>query len=254
MSETMMPFPSDLLLTVERAAVGGWPAREAIDVDGWIYRRSGGGSVRANSVATIVWRGTDLDASITEVERLARARNGDAFFTVSDVSSPAGLDEVLAGRGYQRGVEHLTLVKAANGEQQPPAGVEIGDTASLQWLSVYLASKSPDKHDANKAIITTLERKARFLSAIEDGVVISCGLTVLDDTVASVQCMASLAEYQRRGGAERVLRAIETIASVRGARFLYLQVEADNGPALALYRKFGFSPLGSYHTRSKILI
>ena len=43
----MTVFPSGLLMDIERAAVRGWPAFEQIAVDGWLYRRSGGGSIRA---------------------------------------------------------------------------------------------------------------------------------------------------------------------------------------------------------------
>ena len=38
------------VLAMERAAARAWPALEAIDVDGWVWRASGGGSRRANSV------------------------------------------------------------------------------------------------------------------------------------------------------------------------------------------------------------
>ena len=51
-------------------------------------------------------------------------------------------------------------------------------------------------------------------------------------------------------GRERVLAAIETVASVNGAAYLYLQTGADNASARALYERFGFAVIGHYHTRS----
>jgi ribosomal protein S18 acetylase RimI-like enzyme len=33
----------------------------------------------------------------------------------------------------------------------------------------------------------------------------------------------------------------------RGARVAYLQVDADNAPAIAVYRRYGFSTIYTYH-------
>ena len=47
------------LLAIERAAVRAWPAGETRDVDGWLWRYSGGGSQRANSVSALAYRARD---------------------------------------------------------------------------------------------------------------------------------------------------------------------------------------------------
>jgi len=47
-------------------------------------------------------------------------------------------------------------------------------------------------------------------------------------------------DRQRRGVATRLIAALSLAAIEAGARRLYLEVAADNGPALALYRRLGF--------------
>jgi ribosomal protein S18 acetylase RimI-like enzyme len=63
--------------------------------------------------------------------------------------------------------------------------------------------------------------------------------------------MATLGEARRQGGARAVLQAIEAHARDAGCDRLYLQAEAANTAALALYHAFGFRVAGRYHVRSK---
>lgn len=240
-----------LLAAIEAAAVRGWSAFEQIDVEGWLYRRSAGGSVRANSVATLQFSGRDVGAAIGRVEDLARGRGRVACFAISDVSVPTDLDARLEARGYLRGAPHVTMVKAIQAAPQPPPYMEIGDGPSPGWLAAYVSGLEENRRATAPQLLKGLPKSARFVSALEDGRVISSGLTIVDGDVASVQCMATVPEARRRGGSERVLRAIETIAGVKGAKHLYLQTGSDNEAARTLYGRYGFRVIGHYHTRTK---
>jgi ribosomal protein S18 acetylase RimI-like enzyme len=63
--------------------------------------------------------------------------------------------------------------------------------------------------------------------------------------------MATLTPARRQGCALAVLRAIEARAAAQGCSHLYLQAEAANTAAIALYESFGFREAGRYHLRSK---
>lgn len=248
-----MIWPEGLLLEIERAAVRGWPPFEQIAVDGWTFRQSAGGSIRANSVAAIDWTGDDVAASIEHVERLASSRGVTASFTVSDASSPAGLDEQLEARNYLRGEPHVTMAKTVNGNPQPPPDMEIGDRPSPSWMTVYLQGLSENRRASAPDLVKGLPKSARFFAALDELQAVSSGASIVDGALASVQCMATLAAARRKRGAWRVLEAIETVALVRGAKFLYLQTGEDNSAARALYERFGFEVIGRYHTMSKSL-
>jgi len=107
------------LLAIEEAAVRGWPALQSSVIDGWIWRHTSGGSVRANTVAALAFTGSDVEAAITEAERCYRAAGAPPRFTVSEVSAPADLDERLAARGYIRGDDHVTMAKRVGGGAMP---------------------------------------------------------------------------------------------------------------------------------------
>ena len=48
-----------------------------------------------------------------------------------------------------------------------------------------------------------------------------------------------------------VMAALQRWAAERGARWVYLQVAADNAPARALYRRAGFIEHHRYHYRRR---
>ena len=52
---------------MERAHVHAWPPLHTQNIDGWLWRSSGGGSQRANSVSTIDFTGNDPDGAIAAV-------------------------------------------------------------------------------------------------------------------------------------------------------------------------------------------
>jgi GNAT superfamily N-acetyltransferase len=63
--------------------------------------------------------------------------------------------------------------------------------------------------------------------------------------------MATLAALRRQGCARSILAAIEAWAAAQGCTHLYLQAEAANAGAIALYEGVGFRVAGQYHVRTK---
>jgi [ribosomal protein S18]-alanine N-acetyltransferase len=65
---------------------------------------------------------------------------------------------------------------------------------------------------------------------------------VLDE--AEILTIGTLDAARRRGVAGRLLKAACAIAAEHGVARIFLEVSADNGPALALYASAGFVPVG----------
>jgi GNAT superfamily N-acetyltransferase len=237
------------LLAIERAAVRGWPALHSAIVDGWVWRSTSGGSVRANTVAALDFAGADVEAAIDRVEALYRETGAPSRFTVSEVSAPADLDACLAKRGYARGDDHVTMAKPVAAAPMPEDAVWLGAEPTPEWLEVYLSGLTPDRRGIAPRILAGLPPQRMYLACCRQDRLLSSGLSIADGEVASVQCMATLALARRQGGARVVLAAIEAWAGAQGCTLLYLQTGADNVGAQALYETCGFSLAGRYHTR-----
>ncbi len=249
----MTTFSQGELLAMESLAIRGWPARETAYLDGWLWRSTGGGSVRANTVSTLVFHGPDVEAAIEEAERRYRAAGEPSRFLISDIVAPSDLDERLARRGYTIEEPCTTLAKRIAGEALPaePDGVEITATEGPEWLEVYLEAVSASRRPLAASLVAGVPQPAVFFSCRREGRVVSTGLGVLADRAVAVQCMATRQGIRRQGGATAVLAAIERWAAGQGARTLFLQTGADNEAAQAVYARAGFTLAGRYHVRRK---
>jgi len=243
--------PRETLLAIERAAVRSWPALETADIAGWLWRHASGGSLRANSVSALAFMGAGVDAAVAEAEQRYHAKGAPCRFTITEVSAPADLDQRLAALGYARGADHVTMAKAVDPAAAMPADVEIEAEPTPGWLAVYLAGLSADRQGIAPTILAGLPGPRVFLGCRRAGEVVGSGLTIIDGDLASVQCMATLAQARRQGSARAVLAAIEAQAAAHGCRHLYLQAETANAAAITLYQRFGFHVAGKYHVRAK---
>jgi ribosomal protein S18 acetylase RimI-like enzyme len=241
-----------LLAQIETAAVRSWPALETADIGAWLWRYASGGSLRANSVSTLSFCGVDLDAAVRDAGRRYRAKGAPCRFTITEVSEPHDIDAQLAALGYARGEEHVTMQKAVAASTPPPAvGMALSADPAPEWLAVYLSGLGPNRRDVAPAILAGLPVRRVYVSCRRAGTVVGSGLSVADGSLASVQCMATLASARRQGCARAVLSAIEAWAASQGCTHLYLQAESSNTAAIALYEAFGFRVAGRYHLRTK---
>ena len=218
-----------------------WPAFETADINGWLWRYSGGASQRANSVSTVDFTGDDPAAALDEAEVRYRARDAIVRFHTYDLSAPSGVTDLLQARGYRAGETTLTMVKAIGGSEAPD-DVEVASAANAEWQEVYLGAISESRRSVNAKILGRVPQPCGFFSCRRAGQVISSGLCVADGDFAVIECMATRADARRQGGADAVLRSLEAWAAVRGVKTLALQVVADNAAAVPLYTGLALRP------------
>ena len=226
---------------MERAHVLAWPALRTETINGWLWRASGGGSQRANSVSAIDFTGNDMHAAIDTVEQRYRTLNMLARFQTFDDTAPANLPRALTERGYQDGDVTITLFKRLVPASVPP-GVEWRDHAWQEWRDVYLGAITENRGAINQQILTAIPAPRAFFACRRDGEIISTALCVIGFGCAVIECVATRPDARRRGGAQAVLAAVQSWAARYDADSIGLQVVAGNLPAVRLYESLGFQP------------
>jgi GNAT superfamily N-acetyltransferase len=234
-----MQISRDDRVRMERAHVLAWPALNTETIDGWLWRSSGGGSQRANSVSTIDFHGTDMNASIAHAETRYQALGHPVRFQTFDETSPPPLTQTLRQRGYIESEATITMFKHVENSGTPP-GIEIRDHAWPEWRSVYLGEITESRREVNALILDRIPAPRAFFGCPRDGELIATALCVTGFGCAVIECVATRADKRRQGAAQSVLIALETWAAQQHADWIGLQVVAGNTPAVTLYQRLGF--------------
>jgi N-acetylglutamate synthase len=236
-----MHIDSEDRVRMERAHVLAWPALSTAVIEGWLWRCSGGGSQRANSVSTIDYSGPDMAAAVREVEARYQAHGMPTRFHICDETLPVALGGMLLTRGYREGEATTTMFKRAEWRGVVP-DVEQRDNPSADWLDVHLGEISESRRGVNALILDQVPAPRAFFGCRRNGRLVATALGVAGFGCAVIECVTTRAVERRRGAALAVLTALETWAARQGADLIGLQVVTVNAPALALYRRLGFIP------------
>jgi ribosomal protein S18 acetylase RimI-like enzyme len=128
------------------------------------------------------------------------------------------------------------------------AAVLLSDAPDPTFETVFTASADGNVADARERLdaLARIPAPARFARLELDGRTAALGATAIDGDWAGVFGMRTLPGDRRKGLARRILAALLAQARDLGARQAYLQVEADNIPAIGLYSGLGFKPAYGY--------
>jgi ribosomal protein S18 acetylase RimI-like enzyme len=249
--------PIELIHLLEELAANAWPAEVVQMVDGWRLRFNWQVTRRANSV----WpnsAGDDLSLAekLTLVEDFYAHRNCPARYQICPAAQPANLDKVLAGRGYT--TDARTAVQVASLETLlshsapfPTHSITLQETFDESWFDLYCQAEqvSPQAAEARRGILRRIGPRTGFALLQIAGQPAAIGLGVVERGWLGLFSIETRPQFRRQGAATAVIRTLAEWGQAYGARQAYLQVMADNGPALALYAPLDFETLYYYHYR-----
>ncbi|WP_426594777.1 GNAT family N-acetyltransferase [Cellulomonas sp. McL0617] len=248
-----------------------WPPLQVVEVDGWRVGVSGGLTRRANS-ALLTGTPADpmgaldrieqvyADAGLPSIVRTPRPV-GSGGAGESTVVPPVCVEvaAMLDARGYRTVSETDVLVRSLVGDPAlpgrldlPGVRIEERDDPDDDWLALWLGAKDDSADRATgRAILTGVP--ARYLSmtsTYDTSPVAVVRVTVTQDW-AALSCLVVAGSARRRGLARALTLHALHDARERGARRVFLQVEAHNQAAAALYWGLGFEPADRYTYRQR---
>lgn len=232
---------------IEAATILTWPAAITERHFGWFYLAAGGITGRVNAVWPLGWDGADLDAAIAHAEEWYQARTLPPRFKLTDGAyAPPHLAEALAQRGYEA-VSPTLVMTAPIVSREPEPGVILGQTMTPGFeAALASASKDEQEFDERRAIALRAGHLASFAMIEIDQQPASIGMSAAAGELTGIFLMRTASAGRRKGYARRILRGLLARSAQWGATSAFLQVEADNAPAIALYESEGFTTLTTY--------
>ena len=194
--------------------------------------------------------------SANPAERIARAaRKFAAYgrpltFRMSPLSGKA-LSSYLDSEGWSSFSESLVMrldlekTDLAEAIDQIP----LKDVGRFVTASLAVHNSDPAIRPGLSEIIGAIVPEAGLFVHEGEDKALAIAICVHDGDLAGLFEVATQAGERRKGHASRLVQSALKWARQRGARFAWLQVEADNVEALALYRALGFDEIYRYHYR-----
>ncbi|MDP3759261.1 MAG: GNAT family N-acetyltransferase [Ramlibacter sp.] len=232
---------------IERATVAAVSPQAQEEIAGWLLPFDTGTVGRARSAVPLAHDAADA-AVLDDIEARYAARGLPVMWRLPNIPAFDAFAERLQARGYEAGkpthVQTAAAASVMNVSQGPFAQTAARpDTA---WAAVFVGEGFDPVDGASRVATLSRAPGALFASIREGEATVAAGMGGFSHGWASVHGMRTALACRGRGLAGRVLATLAREARSRGIERFFLQVEASNAPALALYRRAGFETAWTY--------
>lgn len=248
MTDTSMWFAR----RIEEVGLNALQTQRQLFYDGWLLRLSPGTAKRARSVSAHFGSSLPLPQKIAHCESVYARCDLPVLFRITPFSEPADLERALIDRGYV--AFDTTLVQVAHLDTPPPAfaspeDAEIRAVDVTTFASAVGELRGSDEHqrEAHLERLSNTPLISHFVIARASGRIVAAAQLAAEGTIAGVFDVMTAIDVRGQGHATAAVATLLAWAWDHGVRTAYLQVTASNAPALAIYRKFAFETLYTYH-------
>ena len=248
----------EAIIDFERMAAAHWRGTEEEWLGGWLLRAAAGFTGRANSALPLGDPGMPVDEALAAVTQWYRARDLAPMIAVPTpitADSPArALDHHLSERKWltRPGPAFVMLADLPLGLHLDglPAGREVQASPEPDdaWAARYHYRGQDHLPPVARKVLTSA-RQQSFLSIRDGGAVLAIARLSIADGWAGITAVEVDRNHRRQGLGAAITAAACLEAAQRGISRVFLQVEADNAPARALYKRIGFRDSHRYHYR-----
>lgn len=249
----------DSIRALEEMSFRGWPALETERYDGWVLRYANGYTGRANSISPLHSSSLDLDEKLAYCDAWFTERNFKSVFRLNPAMQPAELDARLESDGHRRYNDSYVMLAELNAADLAaiaiPAEARFETESALTegWLSHL--GRMNERHGANidttRLLVERMPPHRLFGTIMVEDAAVGVGLAVIDAGYISMYDIVTDETFRGRGYGRALVAGFLRAACEAGATNGFLQVSADNDPALRLYRRMGYEIAYPYWYRTK---
>jgi GNAT superfamily N-acetyltransferase len=193
-----------------------------------------------------------LETKIEHCEQVYAEHDLPVIFRLTPFSQPAGLDEALAARGYERFEQSLCMsasLDAALPAVREDLRFERPHLSAWIEIAAGLRGLSAERKRAEYARLFESTLPGFSLIALLGDEAIACGLVMVEDDYAGLFDVCTAEQHRERGIGTALSAELMRTARLHGAQHAWLSVLDDNAPALRVYAKLGFEPVYDYWYR-----
>jgi N-acetylglutamate synthase len=239
---------------MEERALNAACAFQSILYDGWLLGYRPGATKRLRSVNPFYRSTLPIEEKVAYCVAFYTAANLQPLFRIVPFADPPALDGWLESNGW-RMFDRTLVLGASLADPPDPAlpdvAVEMLEPPAWEPLTAQLLGIGAAALQAYVERATAYPLPQAGALIRRDGEVVACGLVRLEGDHAGLFAIHTAQLWRGRGLARAIVAALLGEARRRGAARAYLQVTADNAPAIGVYDQFGFSTAYSYWYRAR---
>jgi len=245
-----------LLSRIEDAGINASAPPQQRWLDGWIVRTSPGKARRARCVNAVAHGRLPLEEKLALAERVFRDAGLPMVVRITRFTLPEDLDARLAALGWQKLDDTRVMVCPQLPTVAPPplpAGTRWEQLKAADFAeTVGELRGSPHSQrvaHAERLLASPVPYQGFAISRTADGAVLACGQFAREAELVGLYDVFTRENQRGQGLARLLCERLLSLATNEGAQIGYLQTEADNHAARAIYQRLGFSDQYSYHYR-----
>lgn len=242
-----------LLWRVEDAGLNASAPPEQRWLDGWLLRFNPGKAKRARCVNALAEGRLPLDERLALAEAAFAEHGLPLHLRITPFTRPADLDATLAARGWRRFDDTRVMVRR-DLPPPDPAGHALDPqpvpAEAFAQVIGALRGSPPAQRDAHAHRLRLSPVRYQGFVVRDGDAVVACGQFAREADLVGLYDVFTAPPFRGRGLGRRLCAWMLDRAVAQGARHAYLQVDADNAAARAVYARLGFSDAYAYHYRT----
>jgi GNAT superfamily N-acetyltransferase len=246
-------LPVELLARIEQAGINAAAPPQQRWLDGWLLRLSPGKAKRARCINALAPGRRPLEDRLAQAQALYRAAGLPAIFRITPFTTPPTLDDWLARQGWRRFDDTRVMVCPTLPATAPlPPGDELVTVplaAFAEQVGTWRGSP-PAQRAAHAERLQQAPSRPQAFMLQRDGEAVALGQYVVEAGLVGLYDVYTAESARNRGCAGTLCRHLLARAAAQGARLGYLQVDAVNAPARAVYARLGFADAYGYGYRT----